>query len=217
MATIKFNADYHSAVRPSFPGEEAVESWLPTLLDAYYIVDQGIAEGIDLEEKDRGVQVACKNHCSSCCQNQSTIPVYPNELVGLSWYATEKVEGSERETLKKQLREYTKESPCPFLVEDSCVAHPLRPMSCRLFIVFGRVCDKEEDPYYTRRKDVHTPIQDYIDQAYYTMLPFYGVQDEIKRLEAVQNKDMHKVITLIQDCKWSSLADKMDDFDQKRK
>lgn len=92
----------------------------------------------------------------------------------------------------------------------------MRPISCRQFIVFGEPCTVGEDPYYTRVKDVLPPVKNCVDQAFYIMIPFYGVKDESERRKAVQSGAVHKLVKLIQTCHWKSLADRMDDFDKNK-
>jgi Fe-S-cluster containining protein len=208
------NTGYLKPSRLSFPIDAKVYDWLPLLLEAYYIVDKGIAEAIKKETK-RNRKLACGKECSNCCKTHQTIPVYPLELVGISWYATEKISGPEREALKNQLRSYKKDDPCPFLLNGACLVHPMRPIACRQFIVFGKPCAESEDPYYTRLKDVLPPIKKYIDQAFFIMLPFYGVQDAFERRKIIQSGAVHKLVKLIQTCNWRSLADRMDEFDRK--
>ncbi|MBS1233386.1 MAG: hypothetical protein H6R42_1040, partial [Nitrospirae bacterium] len=148
--------------------------------------------------------------CWNCCKTHQTIPVYPLELVGLSWYVTEKITGPEREIIKTQLRSYKENDPCPFLVNGGCSVHPMRPVSCRQFNVFGTPCAEGEDPYYTRREDVLSPIKKYTDRAFFIMLPFYGLKDENERWKIIESGAVHQVVKLMQTCKWKSLADKMD-------
>jgi Fe-S-cluster containining protein len=200
--------------RLSFPGEEAIYSWLPLLLDAYHLVDKGIAEAVRMEKRKQN-RLACSKGCSNCCRTHKTIPVYPLELVGISWYVTEKISGTVREAIKNHLKHYKENDPCPFLVDNSCSVHPLRPISCRQFIVFGKSCDEGEDPYYTRRKDVLSPIKKYVDRAFFIMLPFYGVEKESERLKIIEKGAMHNMVKLIQTCNWKSLAERMDEFDAK--
>jgi Fe-S-cluster containining protein len=201
-------------LRFSFPDDEKVHDWLSLLLDAYYIVDKGIGKALRKEIRKQR-KVACSKGCSNCCKTHQTIPVYPLELVGISWYATEKISGPEREILKNQLRSYKEKNPCPFLLNGSCIIHPMRPISCRQFIVFGKPCAENEDPYYTRLKDVLAPVKRHVDQAFFIMLPFYGVKDEIKQRKVIQSGAVHQLVKLIQTCNWKSLADRMDDFDNK--
>jgi Fe-S-cluster containining protein len=209
------NSGYLSPVRLSFPDDERVHDWLSPLLDAYCIVDRGVSEAIKKAARKHR-KLACSRGCSSCCRTHHTIPVYPLELVGISWYATEKISAPERETLKNHLRSYNEYEPCPFLLNGVCIVHPMRPVACRQFIVFDKPCAENEDPYYTRPKDILAPIKGHVDQAFFIMLPFYGVTDEFERRKIIQSGAVHKVVKLIQTCNWKSLADKMDDFDKNR-
>ena len=91
--------------RLSFPSDEKNHPWLPILLDAYAVVDKGVDEAIKTAFKE-GRILACGKGCSNCCRTHQTIPVYPLELVGLSWYVTEKLTEPERSVIKTQLYSY---------------------------------------------------------------------------------------------------------------
>jgi Fe-S-cluster containining protein len=208
-------SDYHQPKRLGFKDDEAVHKWLPMLLDAYYIVDKGIAEAVR-RESGKGKRLACRKGCSTCCNTHTTIPVYPLELVGISWYVVEKTAGPARGSIKDMLAGYKEGDPCPFLSDGACSVHPMRPVSCRQFMVFGTPCDKGEDPYYTRREDVLTPIRKYTDRAFFLMLPFYGVEGEQERWKIIEAGAVHQVVKLLQSCNWKSLAEKMEEFDRTR-
>ena len=204
------------AKRLSFPDDEKDHPWLSTLLEAFYIVDSGVAGAIEAEIK-KGRNLACVKGCSNCCSTHRDIPVYPLELVGISWYATEKMTGHEREILRDQLENFDKQGPCPFLIKGVCSIHKVRPLACRQFNVFRRPCDRGEDPYYTRREDVLEPVREHVDQAFFIMLPFYSVEKDTDRARAVERGDMHKMARVMQDCNWKSLAEMMDKYDDKQK
>ena len=205
----------NSQQRLSFPSDENKHPWLSLLLEAYFTVDKGIDEAVRTAFK-KGRKLACCKGCWNCCKTHQTIPVYPLELVGLSWYVTEKITGPEREIIKNQLRSYKENDTCPFLVNGACSVHPMRPVSCRQFNVFSTPCAEGEDPYYTRREDVLSPIKQYTDRAFFIMLPFYGIENEKERWKIIESGAVHQVVKLLQTCNWKSLADKMDDFDGTR-
>ncbi len=161
--------------RLSFPEDERRIPWLPLLLDAYAIVDTGVQIAVRNEEKRRSVRLACGKGCGSCCVDQRDIPLYPHELVGIYWYVTEKLEPSVRSGLKSRLAAHGRNSPCPFVSDGACCIHPLRPVGCRQFNVFTTPCAPGEDPYFTRRTDVLTPITEYTDRAFAAVLPFYNI------------------------------------------
>jgi Fe-S-cluster containining protein len=202
--------------RLSFPRDEKVHPWLSMLLDAYSAVDRGVEQAIESEKK-KGRKPACVKGCSSCCITHSDIPVYPLELVGISWYVTERISGEDREKLKVSLRGGNKKKTCPFLLQGECSIHPLRPIACRQFNVFGRACAEDEDPYYSRREDVLPPVKKYVDQAFFIMFPFYGVEKESERKKLVEEGAMHRTVRVLQECRWATLADRMDLFDMGKK
>jgi Fe-S-cluster containining protein len=207
---------YNYPQRLSFREDEAIHPWLSMLLDAYCIIDKGISEAIKTELK-KGRRLACGKGCSHCCKTHQTIPVYPLELVGLSWYVIEKITGPEREIIKAHLRDYKENDPCPFLVDGACSVHPMRPAACRQFNVFDTPCAEGEDPYYTRRESVLSPFKKYIDRAFFIMLPFYGVEHEEERTKLIESGAVHQLVKLLQTCNWKSLAEKMDEYDKRDK
>jgi Fe-S-cluster containining protein len=193
--------------RVYFPDDEKKLPWLPLLLDAYAIADTGVAVAVRDEEKRKKVELACTKGCGNCCVHQKDLPVYPHEVVGIYWYVSEKMAPSLRSTLREQLAAHTPGSACPFLVDQSCSIHPIRPVGCRQFNVFSRPCASGEDPYYTRREDVLVPLPEYLDRAFAAVLPFYTIGKESDVAKAVrlvrsqimnlQTYDWKKLVTLL--------------------
>lgn len=193
--------------RVRFPEDEARLTWLPLLLDAYALIDTGVAIAVRNGEKERGTELACSRGCAVCC-GQKDVPVYPHELVGLYWYASEKLSLQDRRVLKEQLEHRQAGVPCPFLVQNACSVHPIRPAACRWFNIFGAPCGLGEDPYYTRRADVLVPIEDYTDRAFSAVLGFYNLKknDDLTRsLRLVRSRIMN-----LQTYDWSKLLQAMD-------
>ncbi len=205
----KTKTDIPGPARLSFPRDEEKVGWLPMLLDAYYLADKGIYEGIK-KRLARGETLACAKGCSSCCEIHVTIPVYPLELVGLYWYLIEKVTGPERDKLKEQLKNFKTGKPCPFLLDGICGVHPMRPMACRHFNVFNRPCSPGEDPYYSRRKDVLTPIEKYKNKALNAMLPFHGIRERAKRKQAIRLGYLNGLVQNLHEIDWLNLAQRME-------
>jgi Fe-S-cluster containining protein len=200
--------------RPSFPEEKNLP-WLSMLLDAYHIIDKGIAKAVEAEEK-KGRKLACAEGCSNCCRTLRDIPIYPLELMGISWYVAEKLTGDVRDILKKQLADYRRADHCPFLIEGACPIHSMRPMACRQFNVFGKQCEEGEDPYYTRNDDVLPQQKKYIDQAFLIMLPFHGVEKESEKIKAVESGALNKMVKVLQECNWRMLAERMEKADKEK-
>ncbi|MBF0558485.1 MAG: YkgJ family cysteine cluster protein [Nitrospirae bacterium] len=176
------------------------------LLDAYAIIDKGVSIAVREHEKEYKSKLACKKGCGHCCRTHSDIPLYPLEMVGIYWYSIEKSGRPLRGIIKKQLLEYRKGDPCPFQVDNACAIHTVRPLACRQFNVFSRPCSEGEDPYYTRRIDVLTPIEKYTHEAIKMMLPFYGITDESAKVQAVKTGFIHTQVQVLQACKWEELA-----------
>jgi len=203
--------DYTKPQRLNFADDEKRLPWLSTLLDAYSIIDKGVSVAIARELK-QGRQLACAKGCSSCCASHQDIPVYPLELMGMSWYVIEKLASPLREQLKNQLSNLDKINTCPFLLDGACSIHPLRPAACRQFNVLDTPCAEGEDAFHTRKQDVMMPIQHYIDNAFDSMLAFYGIKKKAERRKAIKQGKLHALAKVMRDCHWQTLAQKMDKF-----
>jgi Fe-S-cluster containining protein len=200
--------------RLRFPEDEARYPWLSLLLDGLAVFDKGTALAIQRARRKRSRPVACREGCGNCCRANTDIPVFPLELAGIYLYAIERLNGPLRETLKAQLTRHDGKLPCPFLIDNGCAIYPLRPGVCRLFVVFGRPCSAGEDAYHTRREDVLTPLEEFSNQAYFIMLPFYGITKDEDRIKAIKNKVIHARVRNLLSCDWKNLAQKMEDHDR---
>jgi Fe-S-cluster containining protein len=194
--------------RLHFPDDERRLPWLPLLLDAYAIADTGVAVAIRNAEKKLKKKLACGKGCGNCCVHQKDLPLYPHEIVGIYWYASEKLEPAAREQLKSRLAAQGAAPGCPFLVKNSCIIHPMRPVGCRQFNVFTTACSPGEDPYYTRRDDVLQPDQAYLDRVFAAVLPFYNLKQEGDADRAIRTVRAQIMNLLSFD--WSKLAVLMD-------
>jgi uncharacterized protein len=193
--------------RLHFPSDEQRLPWLSLLLDAYSIADTGVAIAVRDMEKKQKKTLACGKGCGTCCVDQTDLPLYPHELVGIYWYATEKITSPVRDILRNRLAVHTAASGCPFLIDNSCSIHPVRPVGCRMFNVFTVPCAPGEDPYFTRRGDVLPPIPNYIERAFGAVLPFYNLKKEGDASAAIQ-KIRSQIMNLLS-FDWSKLADLM--------
>lgn len=199
--------------RLRFPDDEQRIPWLSRLLDAFAVVDTGVAIALRNAEKKENKKLACSKGCDVCCR-QKDIPLYPHELVGLYWFVSEKMSGVGRDIAERQLRDHTSGSPCPFLVDSACAVHPVRPVSCRQFNVFTTPCAPGEDPYYTRRDDVLVPLPDYTDRAFAAVVKFYELEKERDIAKAV--KLIRGRIMNLQEYDWKKLVKVMEDVHTKK-
>jgi Fe-S-cluster containining protein len=177
------------------------------LLDAYAVADTGVAIAIRDAEKKHKKKLACGKGCGNCCAHQKDLPLYPHELVGIYWYVSEKMATPSRGVLRDRLARGDGEA-CPFLIDKACSIHPVRPIGCRQFNVFTAPCAIGEDPYYTRRDDVLTPVADYTDRAFAAVLPFYGLKRESALSEAIRL--VRSQIMNLRSFDWSKLVAIMD-------
>ncbi|MBF0517696.1 MAG: YkgJ family cysteine cluster protein [Nitrospirae bacterium] len=202
--------------RVRFPESEKRLPWLSMLLDAYAIVDKGVAHAVKKEIKRHKSPLACKKNCDSCCRTHTDIPIYPHEMTGIYWYAAEAMNKALRVVLRGRVLSPPTDGSCPFLIDASCAIHPIRPTACRQFNVFNRPCAEGEDPFFTRRADVLTPMREFTDKAFYTVLPFYGITAEEQKKRAIDSKIIHTQAKNLKSLKWLALLKAMDDFDNRR-
>lgn len=89
-------------------------------------------------------------------------------------------------------------------------------MACRQFNVFGSPCGEGEDPYYSRREDVMAPVKKHVDQAFFVMPPFYGVDKESERIKIIETGAFHRMVKELHACNWKELAERMERLDRKK-
>ncbi len=195
--------------RLHFPDDEQRQPWLALLLEIQFICNQGVDHAIRMD----GRRLACARGCASCCRSHADIPVYPLELMGISWYLLEKLEegaGAEvRERVRQQMERHRELGACPFLVDEACAIHPLRPMACRQFNVFTTVCQPGEDAYHSRRGDVLTPNAKQKDAALSEMLRHHGVKGELERHRLVASGEVHRLAQSLREMRWEAIAVRM--------
>ena len=194
--------------RLTFVADEARLPWLSLLLEMYHTTNQGVAQGIRQGER-QGRKLACGRGCAACCRSHTDIPVYPLELMGIAWFAMEQLGGELRGRVQQQLAQHKANASCPFLVDEACAIHPLRPMACRHFNVFDQVCAEGEDAFHTRREDVLTPVVFHKDKALAMMLRHHQVPTETKRHARVANGSVHALAQSLREVRWENLALRM--------
>lgn len=199
--------------RLTFPADETIHSWLGLLLDAYAVTDREISKAIAGYEKKTGLKLACRLGCSACCRTHTDIPIYPLEITGIYWYVIEKMTEPARSVIMRQLAVFLPGAPCPFLMNDICGIHSLRPIACRMFNVFSNPCAEKEDPFFTRRHDVLDQVTEAVNQAFFIMLPFYGVSGVRERESAVKQGVLHRQATNIMTSSWKNLYIRMKRYD----
>jgi len=59
------------------------------------------------------------------------------------------------------------------------------------------------------------PVKKHIDQAFFIMLPYYGVEHETERIKIVETGGFHRMAKELQACNWKELAEKMKRHDRR--
>jgi hypothetical protein len=188
------------AFRVRFPGDEPGEPWLPLLLDAYAVLDAGLARAVAATDR----RPACHPGCFSCCLQP--IPASSLEVLGLTWYAIRHCRGGTQRLLRRNLAARPNPPACPFLVEGGCAAYVMRPMACREFLMLGAPCRPGERPERTRPGDLLPLPTQTQDRAFWHMLPYYGITEPDRRRAALENRLVLRDTGLLQARDWSWLA-----------
>lgn len=205
-------------IKPSrlkFP-DEAKYEWLPMLLDAFHIVDTWVLVELEAEEKRRKTKVACHKGCSSCCL-KPRVPITPLEIVGLSWFCSEKMEEPFRGIVKSQILSQNQSTQCPFLVDNICSVYLVRPLSCRIFFMLDALCVKNEDPFETRPQDMWHPSIEVARKSAYKMFPYYGINNKKNMDKAFENGYILKIAKEMHLCDLKPIYDIMELFDSAKK
>lgn len=195
--------------------DEARLPWLGILLGMQQTINGAVTQGIATGEAT-GRSLACARGCATCCRTHADIPVYPLELMGMYWFVVEKLAGDLRQRVRVQLEKHKQLESCPFLVDDACAIHPVRPMACRLFNVFDTVCAPGEDAFHTRPADVLPPPESAKRAALMAMLAHHGVESDADRATVVDSGAVHQLAKSLRTLPWENLALRMQAFDQRQ-
>ena len=185
------------------------------LLDAFAVVDCGVAQAI----ARRGQQPACGAGCYHCCTQP--IPLTPLEILGLRLFVRPELAtgpgavlpAAVRQALTQGFSAFTGDASnlgatCPFLHEGRCAVYPVRPMACRRYIVYEAPCAKGEDPTRTRPHQVLHPGQDFLQAALRRTLPWYRERFPLpaQPTAAEAQAFFHTVTTILQAVPWAKYA-----------
>lgn len=190
--------------------DEEKYDWLPMLLDAYKIADDGTAKCL----KASGKGSPCSKGCYACCLNPS-VPINPIEIAGISWYCAEKITGQLRKKLKQKLLKHNDDSlECLFLIEGSCSIYPLRPLACRQFYVFGEKCKPFEDILKTRPQDILRFDRKYAKKVAMKILPFFEIFKDSDKIKAFDDGFIMAVSIEMHRLDWKEIYKNMISFEK---
>ncbi len=114
------------------------------MVAAYEAVDSLITSFRNRCLRER-LHVDCAKGCSWCCYQ--AVLVSPQEVLLISRYLSDELADAQQQVIcwnarEKQavtgtmsVREFLQYlQPCPFLLENSCLIYPVRPMACRVYL-----------------------------------------------------------------------------------
>jgi len=143
----------------------AGETNLTELLPVLQSLNDSILNGVQEQIGAAGLQVSCKAGCGACCRQLVPISIFEAEALGkwintlaedVQQELARRFDQSLRSLAKAGILERVLEEdwiqdkdlaldlsltyfqagiPCPFLEDDSCSIHPIRPMICREYLV----------------------------------------------------------------------------------
>lgn len=200
------------AERFSAPEAESRHPWLAAVLDAFHVSDQRTEAHLARLAK-AGRTPACRAGCHACCLDPA-VPFTEPELNAIAWYATEALAGAQRDVVRRQLEGHAARRACPFLVEGSCAVYPVRPLSCRHYLVARQACVPDEDPAATRPGDViGLPRETVVKPAVMRLMDFHGFPTTRAKEKAFDAGFMVRHARLMRDVDWSGLASAMAEAD----
>lgn len=192
--------------RTGYP-QEQFHPWLTRLLDIYRLVDSWVT----LETEFKGIEekIVCRRGCGHCCKSL-TVPINHLEYRGLCWYVSEILQGEDRHKVRSRFLIHDEESECPFLIEDSCIVYPLRPIACRQFFVLNRPCFQGENPWLKRREDIYCALNHDISWLIATRyFPLFGITDEIEQRKAFEEGFLTENDRPLASYAWAAVSEKI--------
>lgn len=195
--------------RKKYNVDEANYPELVVLFDTYDISDS--LTQVYLEQVG---PVMCKKGCSNCCKNP-TVPFTEPELIGISWYAAEKLTGSIRARVKQRLYDHEATVECPFLIDDDCSVYEVRPLICRQFYVKNIRCVQYEDIVSNRPQDIVAPIELIVKASLMRLLDFWPYAATLDKEHALESGVMQDITVNMHEYDWVELAKTMDAYDRK--
>ena len=159
--TVGIGEDKFAAVAVVPAGQTNLTQILPVLQS----LDDSFIAGVTTQLKDAGLSVSCKAGCGACCRQMVPLSIFEAEalsawirtlpesrqeeladrfhqallkfaaagfidrMVNEDWFA-------ESESSRQMAIDYLYQRiPCPFLENESCSIHPIRPLICREYLV----------------------------------------------------------------------------------
>jgi len=142
--------------------------WLQALYRAQAAMDSGVRLAVRGESQLRQCAPACAPGCAGCCSTRHPLATAVEAAGALLHQSLTGVQWSMDRLLAPEGQ------GCPFLEGGHCSVYPMRPLSCRQLVVFGRACRPGEDPARVRPGDVLTPLHGHASRAFSFLLAHLG-------------------------------------------
>lgn len=191
------------AFRHKDPALERLDPGFSLALDALAMVEMSIARTLG------GRKPACRQGCAACCVNQ-LIPASPLELMLLHAHIRLHSRGLRSRARSGAVSNASSPiGPCPFWTKGGCTVYAVRPIGCRQFLVFNRVCRPDEDAQLERPQECFVPDYAAMNAALLHTLPWYaawkGYPGNENPAEGV--RFLRSVTTIIQAVDWGFAAE----------
>lgn len=184
--------------------DETIHPELIILLDTYAISDSMTRDYLKTVSS-----VMCKKGCSNCCKNP-TVPFTQPELMGISWYLSEKLPNALRARVKDRLTTHATTNECPFLIDDDCSIYEVRPLICRQFYVKNATCGVDEHILSTRPDDIIAPIESIATASLLRLLDYWPYRSNAEKEHAFKTGVMQELTVYMHEYDWAAIAATMD-------
>jgi Fe-S-cluster containining protein len=149
-----FFSDGYNLAKKYLEEKITIENLLALSGNVYESID-GLMDSFISRCRKEGKNVDCSKGCSICCCQ--AVLVLPYEILTLFNHLSKNLSDNDIQALSERAHhrdEVTKnmkvmeflnyKSPCPLLINDSCIAYSARPMACRTYISSSKEgCVKE--------------------------------------------------------------------------
>jgi Fe-S-cluster containining protein len=165
-------------------GKTTLTNLLPILQD----FDSSMIDRVVGEAAEAGHPISCRKGCGACCRQMVPLSIFEAELLGEWFDTLPKERQAELEERFRRALIRLKEAgvldkildpnwgldeksfiqmavdyfhagvPCPFLEDESCSIHPIRPLVCREYLVTSpaELC---QDPSINQISAIHLPLK----------------------------------------------------------
>lgn len=125
--------------------EGVTETNLIRLLSTAYEAVDGLIVSFRNRCLREGLTIGCQKGCAWCCHQ--AVLASTQEILLITRYLTRNLTAGQQQVIQRNARDRQEVTgsmtvkeflqtlhPCPFLIDDSCLIYPVRPMACRCYL-----------------------------------------------------------------------------------